>query len=80
MLPLNQDVVNNPPRNTRAATRKKFVTVKYENMKYRNRPYYKAAKLWDTLPKFITDTLTLTELKRLHLTLHRLTIYIPKLN
>ena len=40
-------------------------TVKYENVKYRNSPYYKAAKLWDTLPNDIKDIGTILELKRL---------------
>ena len=52
------------PRNTRAATRKKYRTEKYENAKYKNSPFYKTAKLWDTLPKNITDIDTITELKK----------------
>ena len=39
------------------------IVLKYENAKYRDSPHYKAAKLWDTLPRNILDTGTLTELK-----------------
>ena len=55
-----------PPCNPRAANRLKYwiQTEKYENGKYKNSPFYKAAKLWDTLPKYIVDTGTLTELKK----------------
>ena len=37
-----------PARNTRAAAIRKFKTEIYKNSKYKNSPYYKAAKLWDT--------------------------------
>ena len=62
---MNPEVISVPTRNTRAATRTKFKTVKYENAKYRDSPYYKAAKLWDTLPHNIIDTGSLVELKKL---------------
>ena len=62
---MNPDVVVVPPRNTRAAKRKKYKTAKYENIKYRNSPYYKAAHLWDTMPANIMNTETITELKGL---------------
>ena len=52
-------------RNTRAGTKKKFKTIKYENAKYRDSPYYKASKLWDTLPQEITNIASLYELKKL---------------
>ena len=38
------------------------VVLKYENAKYRDSPYYKAAKLWDTLPRNILDTGTLLKI------------------
>ena len=41
-------------------------TKKYENTKYKHSPYYKAAKLWDTLAVDIIDSTTIGELiKRL---------------
>ena len=43
----------------------KYKTVKYENVKYCSNPYYKAAKLWDSLPRNITDIGTITEHKTL---------------
>ena len=61
----NPDVYHIPPQNTRAANRRKFKTMKYENIKYRDSPYYKASKLWDTLPPNIIDSGTLAELKKL---------------
>ena len=53
---MNPDIISVP---------QKYRTEKYENTKYRDSPYYKAAKLWDTLPQNIVDTGTLIEFKRL---------------
>ena len=53
-----------PVRNTRASNRRKFKTERYENAKYKNSPYYKAAKLWDSLPDNIRDSDMLGELKK----------------
>ena len=61
----NPDVYHVEPRNTRAGTRKKFKTMKYENAKYHDSPCYKASKLWDTLPQEITNIASLNELKKL---------------
>ena len=58
------DVYSVAPRNTWAANRKKFKTEKYENVKYKKSPYYKAAKLWDSLPPHIVELGTVTELKK----------------
>ena len=69
---MNPDVIVVPPRNTRAANQEKYSTVWYENAKYHNSPYYKAAKQWDTLPRSITDSGTITELKK-----HLKTFYSP---
>ena len=62
----NPDVYHIPPRNTRAGNRRKFRTMKYENIKYCDSPYYKVSKLWDTLPPNIMDSGTLIELKKKH--------------
>ena len=53
-----------PARDTRAAYRGKFNTERYQNVKYKNSPYYKAAKLWDTLGANIIDSSTVGELKK----------------
>ena len=37
-------------RNTRAADVCSFVREKYQNVKYKNSPYYEGSLLWDTLP------------------------------
>ena len=43
----------------------KCMLIIIENVKYRNSPYYKAAKLWDTLPNDIKNIATTAELKGL---------------
>ena len=53
-----------PARNTRAADIQKYRTEIYKNSKYENSPFYKAAKLWDTLPRKAKDSTTLSELKQ----------------
>ena len=53
-----------PALNTRVADVCKFRTEIYKNSKYKNSPYYKAAKLWDTLPRQVKDSTTLFELKQ----------------
>ena len=51
-------------RNTRAAAICKYRTEIYKNIKYKNSPFNKASKLWDTLPRLIRDSATLSELKQ----------------
>ena len=34
------------PRNTRGADREQFVIERYNNLKYKNSPFYKGAQLW----------------------------------
>ena len=78
---LYPDVLAIPPRNTRAANRKKYRTEKYENANYRDSTYYKGAKLWDTLPRNISDSDSLIEFKKLSKSFsHRLTTNILKFN
>ena len=60
----HENVRDIPVRNTRAATVRKYRTEIYKNSKYKNSLYYKAAKLWDTLPRQIRDSTTLSELKQ----------------
>ena len=52
-----------PARNTRAANVRRYRTEVYTNSKYKNTPYCKASKLWDTLPREIETSQTLHELK-----------------
>ena len=47
----------------RAANIRNFKTEIYRNSKYKNSRYYKAAKLWDVLPRHVRETQTLYELK-----------------
>ena len=54
-----------PARNTRAVNIRKYRTEICKNSKYKNSPYYKAAKLWDTLPRIIKDSDTIGELNQL---------------
>ena len=61
---LNVNVFVIPARNTRAVHVRKFKTEIYHNSKYKNSPYYKAAKFWDTLPRPSKDSQTIGELKR----------------
>ena len=61
---LNENVFEIPARNTRAVNRRKYRTEMYRNIKYKNSPYYKAAKFWDTLPRLVIDSETPMDLKR----------------
>ena len=61
---LNENVFEIPARNTRAVNRRKYRTEMYHNIKYKNSPYYKGAKFWDTLPRLVIDSQTLMDLKR----------------
>ena len=61
---LNVNVFVIPARNTRAVHIRKFKTEIYRNSKYKNSPYFKAAKFWDTLPRPSKDSQTIGELKR----------------
>ena len=61
---LNLNVFENPVRNTRAANVRKFKTEMYQNTKYKNSPYYKSAKFWDTLPTPAKNSETLIDFKR----------------
>ena len=60
----HNNVFEIPARNTRAADVCKFKTEIYKNSKYKNSPYYKGAKLWDTMPRQVKDSTTLFELKQ----------------
>ena len=60
----NPNVFEILARNTRAADIRKYRTEINKNSKYKNSPYYKAAKLWDTLPWQIKDSETIEELKQ----------------
>ena len=53
-----------PPRNTRAADRDNFVVERYNNLKYKNSPYYKGANLWSLLPIDIARSQSIFEFKK----------------
>ena len=55
---LNENVFEILERHTRAVNRRKYRTEMYHNIKYENSPYYKAAKIWDTLPRPVKDSET----------------------
>ena len=54
MLMFNHKIRHNvrrgAPRATRNADRFTFYTERYNNLKYKNSPYYKGSELWNTLP------------------------------
>ena len=49
------DVINlrRHNRNTRAAARDHFYVERYNNVKYKNSPFFKGSELWDKLPNDI---------------------------
>ena len=53
-----------PPRNTRAADRDNFVIERYNNLKYKNSPFYKGANLWSLLPIDIARSQSIYEFKK----------------
>ena len=52
------------PRATRNADRYKFHTERYNNVKYKNSPYFKGSELWDNLPRTTIDCENVFEFKR----------------
>ena len=61
---LNFDTEHVFRRATRRAERYKFEVERYNVVKYKNSPYYKGAELWDSLPQYVTDSVSMTEFKR----------------
>ena len=51
-------------RVTRNADRFTFYTERYDNVKYKNSPYFKGSELWNTLPKKTIDGDTIYEFKK----------------
>ena len=51
-------------RLTRNAERYTFHTERYNNVKYKNSPYYKGSTIWDTLPRAIVDCDNVFEFKK----------------
>ena len=51
-------------RNTRAARREHFYVERYNNIKYKNSPFYKGAELWDLLPLYITESESIFQFKQ----------------
>ena len=52
------------PRNTRPANIHSFVRERYNNVKYKNSPYYKGSLLWDTLPASARLSLNIMDFKK----------------
>ena len=50
--------------NTRAARREHFYVERYNNIKYKNSPFYKRAELWDLLPLYITESESIFQFKQ----------------
>ena len=59
----NYDVQHVFNRTTRGAGRYKFDLERYNDMKYKNSPYYKGSELWDELPRQVIESTSLTEFK-----------------
>ena len=53
------------PRNTRGANVFSFVRERYNNMKYKNSPYYKGSLIWDELPHDVRRAEILVDFKKL---------------
>ena len=51
-------------RVTRNANRFTFYTEHYNNVKYKNSPYFKGSELWNTLPNATIDCDTIYEFKK----------------
>ena len=50
-------------RNTRAAQRDQFYVERYNNMKYKNSPFYEGAELWKLLPLDIASSDSIFQFK-----------------
>ena len=74
----NDDIRRLHARNTRAANVFSFIREKYNNVKYKNSPYYKGSLLWDTLPIGVRTSENIQDFKKgLSRIYHR---YDPTLN
>ena len=51
-------------RNTQNAERYSFYTECYNNVKYKNSPYFKGSHIWDTLPREAIDCDNIFEFKK----------------
>ena len=58
------DVRRVPNRRIRAADNFSFVREQYNNVKYKNSPYYKGSLIWDTLPPVAKQCTTISEFKK----------------
>ena len=60
---LRHNVRCDAPRATCNADRFTFHTERYNNLKYKNSPYYKGSELWNTLPITTTNCDNIFEFK-----------------
>ena len=73
----HKNSVNNlkiPVRNTREADRPQFRIERYQNMKYKNSPFYKGVDLWKELPLDIINSDSIFQFKKK--LKHRYTTYL----
>ena len=59
----NVNNIRNMPRYTRAARRDNFYVERYNNLKYKNSPFYKGVELWNLLPLDIATSDSLFQCK-----------------
>ena len=60
----NVDNLRIAERNTRAAQRDQFHVERYNNIKYKNSPFYKGSELWKLLPIDIVSSGSIFEFKQ----------------
>ena len=60
----HNDVRRIHERNTRAANVYSFVRERYNNVKYKNSPYYKGSLIWDTLPNDVKRSSSIAEFRK----------------
>ena len=59
----NVNNIRNMPRSTRIARRDNFYVERYNNLKYKNSPFYKGVELWNLLPLDIATSDSLFQFK-----------------
>ena len=67
----HNDIRREHARNTRAANVYSFVRERYNNVKYKNSPYFKGSLLWDTLPIETCNSNNILDFKKTLATIYR---------
>ena len=60
----NRKTVRIPARNTRGARRDQFDVERYNNLKYKNSPFFKGSVLWNQLPLDIAQSDSIFQFKK----------------